>query len=329
MTERWEDYVRRRTQGIPAELVARREVEPRSFVGRGPRGTWLVHTPGEWLFHLDARLRELRRFKMPSRCFGTHDVSPDGDLAYLSLSGSVRCVTAAGESVWEVTHPPWNYKETSSGSVIAARDGRHVWAMVPKPGSHDEWWRIDARTGEVVASATLEFHAFASARLSSPESDEIAATVVHPDGATRAFRVVDPARTTAARFGGEIAQVLDLHPDGTKLVGRRGDDLVLAAHADGPELARRAPLGIFPDIQEYPGGMDRFGQTALFVTSERVVVRSEREGSLAVLSAKDLELLGPLEFRNGWGGSPAATDGLGRFISYDGSRNLSLWALGA
>lgn len=322
------------TPVVRVQRIAELSVTPRSVVTRGPAGGWLVHTPGDVLVLLGPRFEERARFSLPTRWFSTHAVSPDGAHAYLSLRTSVQCITPAGETVWDVPHPPWGFKDNSWGSCWVSPDGTRVCATVPSSGGPDSWWVMDARSGALLGQAALSAHFAASMQVGHPDGRHVALLSVMASREVDAWwGVHEPGRVTLERLGPSARNLLDIRPDGSQFLTMSSEvggvaltGLTVRSFPDGPAVATREARDTFPNITDFPGGSDSFSGYAQYVTEKLVVATSAREGRQALLSADDLSLVGLLEF-SGIPGTTVSTDGHGQLVTYDASRSLQLWAL--
>jgi hypothetical protein len=317
---------------VKARPLAKATVEPRSQVTRGSSGGWWVHTPGETLVALGPRFEEQGRFRLPTRWFSTHAVSPDGAHAFLSLRTSVRCITTTGETLWDVPHKAWGYKETSAGSCQVSPDGALVWATVPSEAGPDTWWVLDARSGALLGQAPLASHASGSSHLVHPDGRHVGLCAQTLQGEQDAYwGAFDAGHVTVTRLDAASRGLTDVRPDGAQYLalmpGTRGGVLSVLPFPDGPPVASIQGHDSLPPFTDYPGGPDSFSSFAEYITKDLVLVSSAREGTLLVLSAENLGRVGFLQFEGTAHGSPVATDGRGHFVTYDSAKRLQLWEL--
>jgi hypothetical protein len=314
---------------VRAGLLASVSVEPRSQVTRGAAGGWCVHTPGETLVALGPRFEERSRFRLPSRWFSTHAVSPDGVRAYLSLRTSVRCITSTGETLWDVPHPPWGYKETSTGSCEVSLDGTLVWATVPSPGGPDAWWVLDARSGALLGQAPLASHAVESRHLVHPDGRHMGLTVQTASGEVDAYwGVLEAGRVMLVRPETVGRSLRDVRPDGAQYLALGHGALSVLPFPNGAPRVSIQGQDTFPPVSDFPGGgPDAFSRFAEYLTKDLVLVSSDRAGTCIVLSAEDLGRVGFLQPTAPCHGSPVASDGRGNFVTYDSVRTLQLWSV--
>jgi hypothetical protein len=326
----------RRAPPVHFECVADRPVQPSATVSRAPGGGWLLTVPGETLVLLGPQLEERSRFPLPTRWFAPPTVSPDGQRAYLSLSKSIRCITPKGETVWEVPHPPWGKRQLEGGSCWLSPDARQLWVTTPQMISPDLWWVLDASSGALQAQALLPSRGIGSRQVGHPDGAHVGLVLMTAENELQVYwgrREGD--RVSVQRIAAPARGLLDVRPDGaqflTMLRGPGHPALAALPFPDGPPVARREAKDTFaevvPDERPGPPFQDPFSGWALYVTQDLILTSSEHAGTVLLLSAGGLDVVGEPEYAGKQKGRIAATDQAGHLVRYDSDGLMQLWAL--
>ncbi len=326
----------RRAPPVHFERVAGRPVQPSATVSRAPGDGWLLYVPGVTLVLLGPQLDERSRFPLPTRWFAPPTVSPDGQRAYLSLSKSVRCITPKGETVWEVPHPPWGQRQLEGGSCWLSPDARQLWVTTPQMIAPDLWWVLDASSGALLAQALLSSRAIRSRQVAHPDGAHVGLELLTADNELHLYwgrREGD--RVSVQRLSEPARGLLDVRPDGAQFLTMLGGPGLPALAAlpfpDGAPVARREAKDTFaemePDERPGPPTQDPFSGLALYVTPDLILTASERAGTMLLLSADGLDVVGEPEYAGKPKGGIVATDQAGQLVMYAPDGRMQLWAL--
>lgn len=192
---------------------------------------------------------------------GRDAVSPTLDLAVFSGQHALHAVDAAGSLRWRVRHACWgspclsfhdSYEEYAGtdghrhpdrGSCWISADGSRVWAHVRTPLPDDvesaideEWLVLDALDGRVLGRAPTQTCAAGSDHVPHPDPGQMGLSVGEgQDGVPLRWGRWDGTRLTVTRIGDDDRCLIDVSPDGTRLL--------TIAHNRGELAIHRLPDG--------------------------------------------------------------------------------------
>ncbi|MEV0648124.1 hypothetical protein AB0I28_22945 [Phytomonospora sp. NPDC050363] len=239
---------------VIAELVASVPLPEGARYHDGP-----AMSVGSQLRALAADLTPAATYQLPGPVWerAALSVTPGTGLAVIPGRDALTAVAESGEVLWTFPHTDWNSSD-GSGSAVVTADGRHVWATVLGPDAEpyggDLWVVLDARTGALLAEATLGCAAAGSEHH------------LHPDGEHVALSVGE-GQDAAPLFWGRL--------DGGRLVHRQDGDGRVLIHIS-PET------GEFYTVAHYleDASVHRFAEGAqkLVFPGEWLVVRAGLDG---------------------------------------------------
>lgn len=263
-------------------LLAETTVEPRAQLRRASHGRWTVTTDKELLV-LSAELDLLHSFDLPYPTSGAHAVSPELDLAVLSLADRVLTLDRRGRILWERAHLPW--AEGHSGSCWIQDDGA-IWVTMPGPKNCDRWVVLSS-DGHLMADLRLDGHGAGSDVIAHPDGRGTALSVGTGTGAFHLYwGQTDRNGARLRRSPGQNRILADIHPDGDSYLALAVDHEALTVHdiTNDQVLASATSEELF--------GSDAIDFGASYLTAGIVVARSVFDG---VHLALDAERLTPMD----------------------------------
>jgi hypothetical protein len=311
-------------------LVTTANFGPRAHVVRLPMTGWLVTTQAPELIVVDEQLAELKRFPLPSTWRGGHSVTPDLQLAAISQLDHVALIDADGREVWRRPHPAWGNSESESGSCWVNTDGARIWATVPPDADHnaDEWWVLDAITGDVLGVAPLECRAAGSHHVPHPDGVHVGLSVGEGQDAVQVYWGRWDGRPIVTRLDSHSRVLVDVRPDGSQYLAMpHGEDRTVTVHAF-PSGAVQASIDE-ADLSEDGDDADGFDFCGGYVTNELALISTLELRRHLVLAADTLAFVDEVDYEHDAVLDVLTPTGRGAWLTGDYTTgHYQIWRLG-